>query len=205
MKTTTAILSLIMLIGCRSPSNLGVPAENWPEFVPLSQIEKYLGFSYPTPTLGQIYGKPVNLKVISEATNVIALLPGEYRDGFVTLELSRDYLAYMPVIHEMQLPHEEVQLLKEILLNYDTYGDNLLCPSKVAMGYRFDVGHRWVDVTIGFDCHVVGVWPIEGHGDQRAAAPILFEFSERILQRLNEESEQRVPGYRRQSAPQPEP
>ena len=194
------------MAGCSTPRNKGIPSEDWPDFIPLSQIEQYLGFQYSTPTMGQIYGTLRNLKIVEEAKNVELLIPGKNTNTFKSLSRSRDLLAFQPISFRATLSPDEIVKLKEILLDYDSYGDKVLCPSKVDLGFRFDVGERWVDVTIGSDCGVIGIWPNEGLGDQRTVTPKLFDFAEEISRWARQKgSEQPVPGYPPQSVGSPDP
>jgi hypothetical protein len=186
MKTTLAsILMLLALCGCKSDNffNSGVPLDEWPDFIPLSKIEHYLGFPYPTPSLGKIYGGLKNVKVVAESESASLLIPGKpiEPDGFVSLEYVPERIGLMrPILYRTQLTTQECKKLKDLFLFYDSFGDETLGHSEPDVAFRFVVQNRWVDVVLGFELEEVDISSDNGCGECRCISPEVVKYAKQL-------------------------
>jgi len=161
--------------------NEGVPVEEWPEFIPLSKIEQYLGFQYSTPTLGEIYGDLRNVKVVAESATATLLIPGEPVVGFVGLERTRDRIGFSrPIVFRHELTSAECQWLKSLLLDYDSFGDQTLGHGEPDIAFRFEAGRRWVDVVLDFDLGEVDTYSNDQSSNCRCISPKVLQYAERL-------------------------
>ena len=158
------IFLLLALTGCATHNQHrgpGIPADKWPDFIPLSKIEHYLGFPYEIPTLGAIFGGLHNIKAVSEAETVVIVIPEVISSSdFKTFETSRDYIAGAKIgFISKPLSPADRDKLRSMLLNYDSYGDGTLCPAHYDFAFRFISGESWVDMLMGYECGEVDIRP----------------------------------------------
>ena len=203
----TMVLTLA-LCGCAVRKPAGIPVEDWPEFIPLSQIERYVGFKYSTPTLGAIYGGLRNLKIMAEAETVTMFVLGDSGGGFVSMKRSPEKVGFRPIAY-MSDPLEEADrtALQGMLLDYDSYGDETLCPFVADTGFRFQCGELYVDVMIGFECGGIGIYSSDSpmSSRARALAPDVLRLTESLAQKYGNETSNKGVQAIGDKSPQPDP